>query len=144
MTRAHIKHKIAVISTAFAILLLSIVESAAQTQTARATISGLVRDAAGNPVASATVTLNTAAGVAKWGLTEQAGTYRLTDIAPGTYFVILEAPGFQTSRYSNLRVTAAEALQFDFKLQAGATSSIVELDINARSAPAPSVANSTS
>src|SRR5688572_29998661 len=69
------------IATLFAVVLLA--------QAAGGIVSGIVRDAAGNPVTGIRVALMTEPNVlANIGKTEASGYYRLENIPPGRYYVV--------------------------------------------------------
>jgi hypothetical protein len=51
------------------------------------TISGLVKEASGQPLSGATITLYKDSAIAKLAVTKENGTYRFEAIAPGTYRV---------------------------------------------------------
>lgn len=81
--------------------------------TSSASISGYIKDEAGEPVAAATVKLlNTPAGVISNG----QGHYQLRDLKPGSYVLQIHAVGFnKTTRDVQLKAGAALTLHFTLK-----------------------------
>ena len=60
-----------------------------------ASIQGVVQDQSGAGVAKASIQLvNIATGVTKIATTDPSGNYRFVSLAPGSYKMIVEAPGF--------------------------------------------------
>ncbi len=91
-------------------------------------ISGTVTDATGAVVAGAKVTAtNDATGVVKTTETSSAGTYKFTDLIPGTYTVKIESAGFQTSVNNGVGVEVAKVSTVDASLQPGTASQTVEV-----------------
>lgn len=68
----------------------------------KSTISGILRDAAGNPSARATVQLHRAAdsSLMKANLTSETGNYSFEINAPGNYFLLISAAGFEPASLS--------------------------------------------
>src|SRR6185436_11763054 len=61
-------------------------------------LAGVIRDAAGMPVAGATVEAASPALIERVRVvvTDASGLYRITDLQPGVYSVTVKAPGFST------------------------------------------------
>jgi len=78
-----------------------------------ATITGSVRDAAGNPVASGTVTLSTADSAAKRVEAIAGGRYSVIQLDPGKYDVLFEATGYGSTTNAGIQVAAGQALRLD-------------------------------
>jgi len=85
----------------------------------RGLVVGFVKDANGTPVVNATLVLmkgNRPVGATR---PENAtGVYELEWYAPGTYKVIVTAPGFNTAVYSGQTITAGASTWLDVVLQA--------------------------
>ena len=83
----------------FSLLLSALLISAsslvvAQQVTTR--INGTVKDSAGATIPGAKITvIDTATKDAKTATTNEEGTFVVTDVRPGTYFVTVEARGFK-------------------------------------------------
>src|SRR5258707_10067041 len=84
----------------FAIILIGgFAAVAAYAQLTRGYISGSIMDASGAMVPGVKITFQeTATGVKHYGLTNEAGVYRLAGLEPGVYGVEYEKPGFETIR----------------------------------------------
>src|SRR5690242_21667845 len=68
-------------------------------------INGTVTDSSGAVVGTAKVTVtNDATHVSKTAETSSAGTYTVTDLIPGTYTVIVDLAGFQSSEHKGVNV----------------------------------------
>src|SRR5579864_1984168 len=78
---------------------------------AQSTLSGLagvVKDAAGLPVAGATVEAASPALIERVRsvVTDGAGQYKITDLPPGTFSVTVKAAGFSTLVQTGIELTA--------------------------------------
>ncbi len=90
---------------------------------------GVVKDANGNPVPGARVTIRSAATGAERAMTTgQEGRYRFTTLLPGVYEMRVEAEGFQTLRYANINPVAGATVRRDFKLNPAAIEAQVTID----------------
>jgi hypothetical protein len=79
---------------------------------------GVVKDANGNILPGARVTVRSATtGVERATTTNQDGRYRFTTLAPGVYELRVEAEGFQTLRYENINTTAGVTIRREFLLK---------------------------
>ena len=71
-------------------------------------IQGTVTDQAGLPIPNASVIItNKDTGVHRDTTTGTVGSYRLTDLNPGTYTVTVEKPGFKSAVQKDVFVQAA-------------------------------------
>lgn len=77
------------------------------------TVAGTVRNAAGQPVNEATITL---APGNKTILTGQLGTYKCYNVAPGTYSYTVTAPGYEAKTVTNRIVAVGSTLTTDIVL----------------------------
>ena len=97
-----------------------------------ASMTGTVTDSSGAIVANAKVTVtNDGTAVSKTTTTNGAGSYNVTDLNPGTYTVKVENPGFQTAVLKGIGVEVAHAATVDAVLQAGSTTTTVEVQESA-------------
>lgn len=94
-------------------------QMAAQAQTVRGVISGLIKDAAGNPVASASITITSQETNAKRTATADAhGEFIITLVPPGTYH--LEARGGPNLSYRVITpLEMNQEMQLELTLTAG-------------------------
>jgi len=89
----------------------------------RASIQGTVTDAKGGAVASAKVTVTEqSTGVAHDTVTNDLGFYRVNELPPGSYTVLVEATGFKQSISKDLNVRAEQPQALDVKLEVGTVS----------------------
>ena len=72
-------------------------------------LSGVVKDAAGMPVAGATVEAASPALIERVRsvVTDGSGQYKITDLQPGVYAVTVKAPGFSTLTQTGVELPAA-------------------------------------
>ncbi len=100
--------------------------SFAQTTTTGA-ISGIVSDQSGAVVSSATVTLtNMATHVSQQSKSSASGSYRFDLLAPGTYDLQVDSPGF-SKLDSQVIVNSSQVLAADLKLAVGSASQTIEV-----------------
>jgi hypothetical protein len=86
----------------------------------RAAIQGTVADASGAAVPGVSVVaVNTATGVPTETVSGDAGFYRLSGLAPGTYTVTASLSGFKSAVAENVVVAAEQARGLDLVLEAG-------------------------
>ena len=85
-------------------------------------VSGTVTDITGAVVPHAKVSaLNKATNAARRVETDNSGTYRITNLSPGIYDVIIEGPGFKTVEYSRVTLTVDEVQNIYATLAPSAT-----------------------
>ena len=77
-------------------------------------------DPGGAAIAHAKVTLtNVDTAVSKTAETSDSGFYRIGELAPGNYKLVVEAKGFKASSIENVAVTAEQIRGLDVTLQVG-------------------------
>jgi Carboxypeptidase regulatory-like domain/TonB-dependent Receptor Plug Domain/TonB dependent receptor len=97
-------------------------------QVVGATLSGTITDPSGGVVPNAMVSArNTATGVTREVTADTAGLYVLPNLLPGAYEVTVTAPGFSTTRQSNLELAVGAAQQLNFSLKVGETTQTVQV-----------------
>jgi len=83
-------------------------------------IGGLVHQITGAPLAGATATLSGPALAApRVATTDRDGKYQFTDLAPGTYMLVVESstPGFKKASYPNLVMVTGFSMRLDCLLE---------------------------
>ena len=59
---------------------------------------------------------NKATNALRSALTDASGTYRITNLVPGIYNVLIEKTGFKTVEYSKVELTVDQVQNLDSKL----------------------------
>ena len=109
-------------------LLLCFYQPKAQAQ-ALSGISGTVTDPSGAIIADANVTItNTQTHVSTHTVTTSSGSFRVTDLVPGTYDVRVEGEGFRPYVLSGVHVDVGNVATANAVLQAGEATSTVEVN----------------
>ena len=96
--------------------------------TTQGAIAGTAFDASEAVVPNAKVTIRNDGTNAEIVLnTDGSGYYKATNLAPGTYTVVVSAPGFSELRSSNVVVQVNQVTEVDPHLTTGAATSVVEV-----------------
>lgn len=96
------------------------------------TFGGTIKDANGNVVSGATVTLSDSARIfTRTQSANKDGAYVFNAIPPGTYSLEVKAPGFKTSSASGLAVLVDTSSVLDMQLEVGAVSEKVDVTLGA-------------
>jgi hypothetical protein len=91
-------------------------------------ITGIVTDASGAAVGGATVTVrDIATNAVHTVTTSDAGTYTVTQLAPGKYSVKVDKPSFKSYKQTDITLSIDQVAQIDAQLAVGATSEVVEV-----------------
>src|SRR5882757_6437932 len=94
-------------------------------------IEGIITDATGAIVSSATVVIaNKDSGYSKTLITDKAGLYSVGPLEPGAYTVTVTAPGFSTLKVDTV-VRTGTATTGSFKLSVGSTGETIEVNAGA-------------
>jgi hypothetical protein len=112
--------------------------------TAGSALSGTITDSSGAVISGATVTaINFDATLVRSAQTDGHGQFRIDNIAPGSYRLAAQAPGFQ-KQSSPIEVAASQQTSADVTLQTGAVSQTVEVQASPSpiATESPSVAQS--
>jgi Carboxypeptidase regulatory-like domain/TonB dependent receptor/TonB-dependent Receptor Plug Domain len=121
----------------------------AKAQVAGATLSGLVTDDQGGPVANATISVkNAGTGVARDVTSNSDGIYSAPNLLPGEYEVTVTATGFQTLTEKGITLTVGGQQSLNLVMKVGALSQTVEVnaaipDIQTTSSTMSSTVDST-
>ena len=92
-----------------------------------ASVTGLITDQSGAPVAGVHVTaLNTETGYSRTAETDSAGYYSFQNLPIGAYQVSVSQQGFDTLK-ADVTVDTAQKVRRDFALKVGSTSQTVEV-----------------
>ena len=125
----HHKNILRNLSLAFAIALFIALPGMLSAQTAgEGTLSGTVTDSTGAAIPNATITaVNAATSVATQRTSSSAGLFTISPLPPGTYSVLISAPGFKPLKQDNLVVNALGVLSFNPVLTVGEANETVEV-----------------
>jgi hypothetical protein len=89
-----------------------------------ASLGGTVKDSQGGVIPAARITVqNRATNATRSTLTDDSGVYRLSDLVPGVYDVLIEKTGFKSVEYSQVELMVDEVQNLDATL---APSPVVE------------------
>src|ERR1700737_3515374 len=94
-------------------------------------ISGFIKDPSGATIANAKVTVQNKAGVERQTTTNESGYYTITNVPPGLYTMIAEAPGFQRYESRNNKLDPSADLVIDATLPVGSATQTVEVPSSA-------------
>lgn len=101
-------------------------------QSGNASVGGFVQDATQAFIPGVTVTAaNTQTGVVTTAITNEAGTYNIPGLLPGTYRLSAELPGFRSHIYNNVQLGTNAAARYNFKLEVGQLTDSVEVTAEA-------------
>src|SRR6266403_1974346 len=114
------------LSSLLCLALAATIPVAAQTTTAE--LSGTVTDPSGAAIGKVKVTAaNTGTGLTHEALTDDSGSYLITQLPPGAYNLSAEATGFRKTVENNLTLEVSQRAKVDFRLQLGQVSETVEV-----------------
>src|ERR1700723_1568358 len=91
-------------------------------------IGGAIADQNGATLSGATVTVtNIATTAVRTAVTSKAGDYRITELEPGTYTLVVTANGFETYREMQVPVTVGGVSEISPRLTVGNVKETVEV-----------------
>ncbi|MGA9039782.1 MAG: carboxypeptidase regulatory-like domain-containing protein [Terriglobales bacterium] len=96
--------------------------------TGRGRMSGSVNDQTGALVVGATVTISDGAGMTKTAVTDSKGAYAFKGLPPGTYSVVVSAPGFKPFRADQIALAAGADLPLDAGLEPAGSKTEVNVE----------------
>jgi hypothetical protein len=100
-------------------------------QSDQSAISGYVKDSSGSNVPNAKVTVRSeATSFERQIKTNETGFYTATNLPPGYYTVVVEAPGFKTTSKTGNKLEAATPLQVSIELSIGQLTETVRVEAN--------------
>jgi hypothetical protein len=98
------------------LLVISVVKVASG-QSTFGSVVGTVRDPSGGVVATCKVSIvNKDTSLRRASLTDGDGNYTFVNLEPGVYALTMESEGFQRSTFTNIELTARQALRIDGQL----------------------------
>ncbi len=89
------------------------------------TISGFVKDPSGATIANAKISIRNNSGVERVATSNDSGYYTITNVPPGLYTVVAEAPGFRRYESKDNKVDPTANLVVDVALTVGSASETV-------------------
>src|ERR1700722_1697568 len=110
-------------------LILILGVSLIQAQTPLGTVTGLATDPSGSAIGNATITLsNKGTGVKLTTNSNGSGAYSLPNLAPGTYSLTAEAPGFKKIEVADFNLLAFRTLRQDLKFEVAGVATDVTVE----------------
>ncbi len=91
------------------------------------TIQGFVKDPSGAVIPNAKITVHNQAGLERQTVTNESGSYTVTNIPPGLYTLTVEAGGFKKYTSSANKLDPSSALEIDAALTVGSATETVEV-----------------
>jgi hypothetical protein len=96
-------------------------------------LAGTVADPSGAVIAGASITItNEASGITRTAETNEAGSYSVPFLNPGTYTLSAALDGFNTAQIAGVIIQIGDVLRNDFTLQIGVVTEIVEVEAGAQ------------
>ena len=112
---------------AFAVLLLNVLQSQGQAQTA--TISGTASDASGAAMVGAKIqATNTETNISQSTVSDAQGRYTISDLPVGTYAVQASQAGFRTVIHTGVTISVGSTVVVDFSMPVGEVSQTVNVE----------------
>src|SRR2546426_1719829 len=101
-------------------------------QSGNASVGGFVQDPSQAFIPGVTITAtNTQTGVVTTAISNEAGTYNILSLLPGTYRLTAELPGFKTQVFNDVQLGQGASARYNFTLQVGALTDSVEVTAQA-------------
>jgi hypothetical protein len=92
-------------------------------------LQGIVRDSSGAAISGANVHISSdATGLRRASITDGSGTYAASSLPPGTFEIIVSAPGFSEQRRAAIPVSVNRDVQINFQLATAGTNEHVEVN----------------
>ncbi len=116
----------------FAIIVLAVACASSAAAQVSASITGLVSDSSGAPIASAAVTARSLeTGAIRNSITDDAGRYVLIALPVGRYEVTAAKPGFQNATRTGIHLAVAQEARIDLSLQVGTIETQIHVNSDA-------------
>ncbi len=91
-------------------------------------VRGVVTDTTGAVIPGVEVTVtNSATGLSRSAITNDTGTYSVTQLPPGTYSIRAELAGFKAAVGNNVPLPVNELVTFNLKLEVGTITDVVDV-----------------
>jgi hypothetical protein len=117
-----------ILACSFLILLSAATNLSAQGVGSSGNIKGILTDSSGAVMPKVTVTVvDTATGLRRKTMTDSAGQFQITGLAPSTYDVAVESLGFAPQIRKALIVSVGQTAIADFQLKPSQVSEVVEV-----------------
>jgi hypothetical protein len=89
-----------------------------------AALQGIIRDSSTRPVVGALIAItNRATGMTRTISADADGVFRMTDLAPGTYLLLVQSEGFEKMTRDDLRLDAGDVVTIELTLASSASAS---------------------
>ncbi len=109
-------------------IVLGLSLAAAMAQTSAGAVDGVVQDATGAVVPGVQVTLrNVETGDRRTSVTSAQGQFVFPSVAPGSYEVVAEAPGFKKTVQSKVVVEVQQTTRVDLMMEVGDVAETLEV-----------------
>ena len=103
--------------------------NAALAQGLNASVSGTITDPQGGVIPGVTVTVtNIGTSLSKTVKSDDSGYYAVSDLNPGTYNIVVSAPGFATKKVNSVILAVAQVSRQDVSLTLGGTNEVVNVE----------------
>ncbi|WP_446743179.1 carboxypeptidase regulatory-like domain-containing protein [Silvibacterium acidisoli] len=111
------------------VAMIAMLSSTASAQDTSANLLGVIREASGNVISKATVTAtNTATNARTVQTSNDQGQYSFLTLAPGTYSLRVEAPGFASYEQNGIRLDLGQHATQDVVMQVGAVQQAITVN----------------
>ena len=106
------------------------------------TFVGTVHDPTGSVISACKVTsTNKGTDAQRTTVTNSAGDYEILNLEPGTYEIVVEAPGFQRTVFQNLELDARQTIRVNAKLAVATQSDTINVSQGAEAPISTEVSN---
>src|SRR5260221_11702924 len=113
----------------FGVVLGLLFSGVLQAQSAEASLTGRITDPNKAVVAGAIISvINSGTGIHYQGLTNETGTYYVSDLPPGRYRIEVEKLGFKAVIQSGVILNVQDALEVNFEMMLGSASESVTVE----------------
>jgi hypothetical protein len=111
-------------------LLVSLLPMSVHAQLSTGTILGTVKDAQGNAIVGATVTVSNSEGLSRSFTTDSTGSSRFPALPVGTYTIVITQTGFEKVTVKDVTLTVGQNAVLNFAMQVGNVTQSVEVKSN--------------